>query len=71
VAPKTRHRILEGDLLVLANQSGLHTRERVEVSDQERAKNRWLQKTYSFRNAAACQAHESLWRDGVPGLIAE
>lgn len=68
-AGKTRHRILPGDLLALANQSGLHTREQIEVQDPKQARRRWLQKTYAFRDESALQAHASRWRAGVPGLV--
>lgn len=66
---KTRHRILPGDLLALANQSGLHTREQIEVHDPALAKRRWLQKTYAFRDESALRAHSARWRNGVPGLV--
>lgn len=68
-APKVRHRIIEGDLFTLANQLGLHNRERVEISDPELARHRWLQKTYAFRNQEACDAHAARWHNGIAGLV--
>src|SRR5581483_677374 len=47
LSTKQRHRILERDLFVLANQNGLHSREKIEVNDPAEARRRWLLKTYA------------------------
>ncbi len=70
-AEKKRHRILEGDLLVFANQSGLHSREKIEVIDAERSRSRWLLKTYAFRDQAAADRHADRWVDGIAGRVGD
>ncbi|MFI6002671.1 TauD/TfdA family dioxygenase [Streptomyces sp. NPDC051366] len=70
-AEKKRHRILEGDLLVFANQNGLHSREKIEVIDPERSRSRWLLKTYAFRDQAAADRHADRWVDGVAGRVGD
>lgn len=70
-AERVRHRILTRDLLVLANQDGLHSRERVEIHDAQRAKSRWLLKTYAFADDAAADRHAHRWIDGVRGRVAD
>lgn len=68
---KQRHRIQEGDLLVFANQGGLHSRDRIEVVDPELARSRWLLKTYAFRDRTTAASFADRWLDGVPGRIAD
>jgi L-asparagine oxygenase len=58
-AGKLRHRI----------EDGLHNRERVEINDPERARSRWLLKTYAFRDEKAARVHMHRWAGNVPGLI--
>ncbi|MFF4960963.1 TauD/TfdA family dioxygenase [Streptomyces sp. NPDC001222] len=70
-AEKKRHRILLGDLFSFANQDGLHNREKIDVQDAQRAKSRWLLKTYAFRDESKAQPHEMTWVDGVRGLVAD
>ncbi|WP_399931103.1 TauD/TfdA family dioxygenase [Streptomyces kanamyceticus] len=70
-AEKKRHRILVGDLFSFANQDGLHNREKIDVQDAERAKSRWLLKTYAFRDEALAQQHDGTWVDGIRGLVAD
>jgi hypothetical protein len=70
-AERVRHRLLNGDLLVFANQDGLHNREKVEINNPERARTRWLLKTYAFRNREAAARHEPKWVDGVSGRVAD
>ncbi|MEJ3652953.1 TauD/TfdA family dioxygenase [Actinomycetes bacterium KLBMP 9759] len=70
-APKTRHRILTGDLFTFANQDGLHNREKIEINDPDRAKQRWLLKTYAFRDDAAADRHAHRWLGGVRGRVAD
>lgn len=70
-AKRERHRILTGDLLVFANQDGLHNREKIEIADPNVARTRWLLKTYAFRNQAAAGRHAHRWMRGVPGLVAD
>lgn len=70
-APKQRHRLRDGELLTFANQDGLHNRDRVEINDVDRARSRWLLKTYSFRNDAAAERHADRWLDGVRGRVAD
>ncbi|WUH88769.1 TauD/TfdA family dioxygenase [Streptomyces sp. NBC_00433] len=69
VADKQRHRMRDGDLLLFANQDGLHSRDRIEILDAERAATRWLLKTYAFRDRAAADRYADRWKDGVRGLI--
>ncbi|GIH26483.1 hypothetical protein Aph01nite_47930 [Acrocarpospora phusangensis] len=70
-AGKQRHRLSRGDLLVFANQDGLHSRDRIEIVDRERARTRWLLKTYAFRDPEALERLEGRWLNGVPGLVAD
>jgi L-asparagine oxygenase len=70
-AEKLRYRIETGDLAIFANQNGLHNRERVEINDPKRARNRWLLKTYAFRDEKAARVHMHRWAEGVPGLISD
>ncbi|MEW2300358.1 TauD/TfdA family dioxygenase [Streptomyces sp. NPDC006655] len=69
VAEKQRHRLCDGDLLLFANQDGLHSRDRIEILDADRAATRWLLKTYAFRDQARADSFTGRWKDGVPGLI--
>ena len=69
LATKQRHRIIEGDLLTFANQDGLHSRDRIDITDTLRARARWLLKTYAFRDHDARARYSGHWRDGVTGLI--
>ncbi|WP_371493604.1 TauD/TfdA family dioxygenase [Kitasatospora sp. NBC_00374] len=70
-ADKVRHRILTGDLFALANQDGLHSREKMEINDPARARRRWLLKTYAFRDQSAADRYSGHWLDGVPGRVAD
>ncbi|WP_354640891.1 TauD/TfdA family dioxygenase [Kitasatospora camelliae] len=70
-ADKTRHRILTGDLFSFANQDGLHSRDKVEINDPVRARERWLLKTYAFRDEAAAERHADRWIDGVRGRVGD
>jgi hypothetical protein len=70
-ARKQRHMILTRDLFVLANQDGLHSRDMVEILDPERARQRWLLKTYAFRDQATADRHADEWMDGVVGRVAD
>lgn len=70
-APKIRHRILRGDLLTFANQDGLHAREWVEVTDVQQARDRWLLKTYAFRDEAAASRFADRWVGGVRGRVGD
>lgn len=70
-AEKKRHRMQAGDLLTFANQDGLHSRERPEVTDEERARHRWLLKTYAFRDQARAQRFTADWVDGVAGRVGD
>lgn len=69
-APKSRHRILAGDLLTFANMRGLHNREHIEIIDPARAFDRWLLKTYAFRDQATAESYADAWVDGLPGKVA-
>jgi L-asparagine oxygenase len=71
LAPKTRFRMRTGDLMTFTNQDGLHNRDRIEVHDLEGTRQRWLLKTYAFRNAKAAARHTDKWVAGVPGRVAE
>jgi L-asparagine oxygenase len=68
---KVRHRIRTGDLFTFANQQGLHSREHLEINDPERARTRWLLKTYGFRDQAAADRYADRWMDGVPGRVGD
>lgn len=68
---RVRHRILTGDLLVFANQDGLHNREKIEVNDPEQARTRWLLKTYAFRDRQAANQHSDHWLNGTYGRVAD
>ncbi|MDO0924684.1 TauD/TfdA family dioxygenase [Streptomyces sp. TG1A-8] len=70
-ADKQRHRILTGDLFVLANQDGMHSREKIEIHDPVKAKSRWLLKTYAFRDDATADSHADAWVDSVRGRVAD
>lgn len=70
-AAKQRHRILVGDLLTFANQDGLHNRENIDVTDPGRARDRWLLKTYAFRDDASACRHSERWVGGVAGLVGD
>jgi hypothetical protein len=69
LAEKQRHVIRDGDLLLFANQTGLHSREKIEVSDTDSVYRRWLLKTYAFRDEAAADRLADRWLGGVRGLI--
>ncbi|MCT2582126.1 TauD/TfdA family dioxygenase [Actinophytocola gossypii] len=68
---KVRHRIRTGDLFTFANQDGLHSREHVEINDPERARTRWLLKTYGFRDQATADRFADRWLEGVPGRVGD
>ncbi len=70
-AEKTRHRLLVGDMLTFANQDGLHNREHIEITDPDSALQRWLLKTYAFRDQAAADVHDGRWVDGIPGKVGD
>lgn len=70
-AERTRHRIRTGDLFTFANQDGLHNRERIEVSDHDRARERWLLKTYAFRDEASADRFAGEWVGGVSGRVGD
>jgi hypothetical protein len=70
-ATKQRHQIQTGDLLVLANQDGLHCREMVDIRDSQRARQRWLLKTYAFRDQSSADRHADRWFEGVAGRVAD
>lgn len=70
-AEKKRHRILEGDLLIFANQNGLHSRELIEVNDPERSRSRWLLKTYTLRSQAVADGFADRWVEGVAGRVGD
>jgi L-asparagine oxygenase len=68
---KSRHRLLDGDMLTFANQEGLHNREHIEITDPDTALQRWLLKTYAFRDQAAADRHADRWIDGIPGKVGD
>lgn len=70
-SPKTRHRLEYGDLLVFANQHGLHNRECIEVNNPEDTAKRWLLKTYTFKDKATADAHSAYWANGVYGCACD
>ncbi len=68
-AEKQRHRIIQGDLLVFANQDGLHNREKIDIQNKDNAARRWLLKTYAFRDQITAEQYQSYWADGVFGRV--
>ncbi|TCP66539.1 TauD/TfdA family dioxygenase [Baia soyae] len=68
---KVRHRMEYGDLLVFANQFGLHNRERIEVNNPEDTAKRWLLKTYTFRDHTVADTYEDYWVNGVYGCVSD
>lgn len=66
-SPKVRHRIEYGDLLVFANQYGLHNRERIEVHNPEDISKRWLLKIYAFKDPETADSYADYWANGVYG----
>ncbi|HEV2782733.1 MAG TPA: TauD/TfdA family dioxygenase [Actinophytocola sp.] len=70
-AEKVRHRIRTGDLFTFANQEGLHSREHIEINDPERARTRWLLKTYGFRDRETADRYAGRWLAGVPGRVGD
>lgn len=67
-ADKQYHRIQDGELLLIANQSALHCRAKLEDPNGV-ADLRWLLKTYAFGSTAVAQSYAAHWTDDVPGLI--
>lgn len=63
------HRIQDRDLLVIANQDGLHSRQMIDIQHFETTRLRWLLKIYAFRDDAAANAHSAAWLDGVRGRV--
>lgn len=63
------HRIQDGDLLVIANQDGLHSRQMIDIQHFETTRLRWLLKTYAFHDDAAADVHSDQWLDGVRGRV--
>jgi L-asparagine oxygenase len=68
---KVRHRIRTGDLFTFANQEGLHSREHIEINDPERARTRWLLKTYGFRDRQTADRFADRWLAGVAGRVGD
>lgn len=65
------HRIQDGDLLIIANQDGLHSRQMVDIQDLQATRFRWLLKTYSFRDDATADKHDDHWLDAVRGRVSD
>ncbi|SFS59161.1 TauD/TfdA family dioxygenase [Marininema halotolerans] len=70
-SPKMRHRIEYGDLLVFANQYGLHNRERIEVNNPDEVSKRWLLKTYTFRDSTVADTYADYWYNGIYGCASD
>lgn len=70
-AVKQRHRLLTGDLFTFANQDGLHNREMMDVRDHAEAHDRWLLKTYAFRDHDRAAQYAGEWIDGIPGRVGD
>ncbi|WJY13268.1 TauD/TfdA family dioxygenase [Pectobacteriaceae bacterium CE90] len=68
-AEKQRHRIIQGDLLVFANQDGLHNREKIDIQNKENAARRWLLKTYAFRDEKQAAQYKDYWDNGIFGRV--
>ncbi|WP_230474832.1 TauD/TfdA family dioxygenase [Dyella monticola] len=69
-ANKERVQIRTGDLFSFANQDALHNRELIEINDPVGALERWLLKTYSFRDNAALTRFKDFFAE-QPGLVRE
>ncbi len=54
---KLRHMIKKGELLIFGNQTGIHNREWIDVTDLEQGHKRWLLKTYSFSDTSKVQEY--------------
>lgn len=63
------HRMQEGDLLVMANQDGLHSRIMIDIRHPETTRLRWLLKTYAFRDDQTAESHADEWASGVRGRV--
>ncbi|MGM0748669.1 MAG: TauD/TfdA family dioxygenase [Bacillota bacterium] len=70
-SPKVRHRLENGDLLVFANQAGLHNRERIEVNNAGDTSKRWLLKTYSFKDTKVADTYSDYWYKGIYGCATD
>ena len=70
-APKHRHRLEVGDLLVFPNQYGLHNRERIEINNPEESAKRWLLKTYTFENPEVADEFSDYWYEGKYGCVTD
>lgn len=68
---KQRHRMQTGDLFTFANQGGLHNRELVEVVDPDRVRDRWLLKTYAFRDSETADRLTGAWVGGIRGRVGD
>lgn len=70
-AQKDHIQIRSGELFVFPNQAGLHNREIIEVADSQEAKDRWILKTYNFKDSETMKQHLSSFHEDVPGLVKE
>lgn len=70
-AQKDHIQIKAGELFVFPNQAGLHNREIIEVADSQEAKDRWILKTYNFKNTETQEKHLSSFHEDLPGLVKE
>ena len=68
---KERVQIKGGDLLCIPNQDGLHNREIIEVEDLQKARTRWLLKSYNFRDTASLNRFADHYYEELPGLVRE
>lgn len=68
-AKKVHHRIKQGELFTFANQGGLHNREMMEVTNSDRARERWLLKTYSFASQELAERYISYYKQGAFGCV--
>ncbi|MGD6740054.1 hypothetical protein ACP5PY_28495 [Photobacterium leiognathi subsp. mandapamensis] len=50
-ADKLRHMVKQKELLIFGNQTGIHNREWIDVTDADEGNKRWLLKTYSFESS--------------------
>lgn len=66
---KSYYQLKEGDLLMLANVKGLHSRIQLNVSN-DKDNDRWLLKTYNFESISKMQSYASHYAE-VDGLVVD
>ncbi len=60
-----------GELLVLPNMGGLHSRDMSWIIDEEAARQRYLLKTYNFRSYKYAEQYREYFKNGLFGLVVD